>query len=66
VHLINVPTMAAVISHVAIAENEPVMFHGPPGCGKSEGTEAAAKAEDAVLIDERLGPVRQRRLARTA
>jgi hypothetical protein len=54
-HLINVPTMAAVISHVAIAENEPVMFHGPPGCGKSEGTEAAAKAEDAVLIDERLG-----------
>jgi hypothetical protein len=54
-HLINVPTMAAVISHVAIAENEPVMFHGPPGCGKSEGTEAAAKVEDAVLIDERLG-----------
>lgn len=54
-HLINIPQMQAVISHVAIAENEPCFFWGPPGCGKSEGTEAAARAEEAILIDERLG-----------
>jgi hypothetical protein len=53
--LINVPQMQQIIKFVAIGENEPVMFHGPPGCAKSAGTEAAAKAEDADLIDERLG-----------
>lgn len=54
-HLINIPQMVETVQHVAVAENEPCFFWGPPGCGKSQGIEAAAKAQDADLVDIRLG-----------
>lgn len=54
-HLINIPTMQAVIQHVVIGENEPAWFHGPAGCGKSQGIEQGCKTEDAQLIDFRCG-----------
>lgn len=54
-HLISVAQIPQVIEHICIAENEPVWFHGEPGCGKSQGMNAAAKALDAQLIDFRLG-----------
>lgn len=44
-----------IIEHVVIGLNEPVMLHGEPGCGKTEGTEGACKALDVDLIDFRAG-----------
>lgn len=54
-HLISIPQMAATVAHVAVAENEPCFFWGPPGCGKSEGMVQAARDLDADLVDIRLG-----------
>jgi hypothetical protein len=54
-HTINVPTMIDTVLQVAISEGEPVMFHGEPGCGKTEGIVGAAKEAGAELIDIRLG-----------
>jgi hypothetical protein len=54
-HLINIPSMQEVVREIVIGENEPCWFHGEPGCGKSEGMNAAVEAEDAQLIDFRLG-----------
>lgn len=54
-HLINIPQMSQTVQHTAVGESEPCFFWGPPGCGKSEGMEAAAKEIDADLIDIRLG-----------
>ncbi len=54
-HLINIPTMQEVVREIVIGENEPCWFHGEPGCGKSQGMEAAVKDAGAQLIDFRLG-----------
>lgn len=54
-HLITIPNMIDTVRHVVIGENEPCFFWGPPGCGKSEGMAAAAKAAGSELIDIRLG-----------
>lgn len=53
--LINIDDMKQVVRHVVIGENEPAWFHGPAGCGKSQGAEQACAEEDAQLIDFRLG-----------
>jgi hypothetical protein len=54
-HLINVAQMSAVISHIVVGEDEPCMFWGEPGCGKTEGIMAVAKELDADVVDIRLG-----------
>ena len=54
-HSINIPTMTSMISHIAVGMNEPCMFWGQPGAGKTEGIMAAAALHDAVVVDIRLG-----------
>lgn len=54
-HNITIPQMAATVRHIAIGENEPCMFWGEPGCGKTEGITQVTKEEDADLVDIRLG-----------
>lgn len=54
-HTITIPQMVSMISLVAIAHNEPCLFHGQPGAGKTEGVYKAAKDNDAVVCDIRLG-----------
>lgn len=54
-YTITIPQMIQMISHVAIAMKEPCLFHGQPGCGKTEGIYQAAEAENAIVVDVRLG-----------
>lgn len=53
--MITIPQMKASISHIAMRLNEPTMYWGQPGCGKSEAFAQAAEENNAVLVDLRLG-----------
>lgn len=53
-HIVNIPTMKSMVSHIAIRMNEPLMVWGPAGCGKTEGNAQAAQENDALLCDNRL------------
>lgn len=53
-HTITIPTMISMISHIGVGLREPLMFWGPPGCGKSEGVQGAAEQHGAHLVDVRL------------
>lgn len=54
-HTIDIPTMKQMVSHIAIAHNEPVCFHGQPGAGKTEGIYQSAEENNALVCDVRLG-----------
>ena len=54
-HTISIPTMKQMVSHIAIAHNEPICFHGQPGAGKTEGIYQVVEDHNAVLVDVRLG-----------
>lgn len=51
---ISIPDMKEVIHHVGVRHQEPCMFWGKPGVGKSEGVRQAAADHDAALVDIRL------------
>jgi midasin (ATPase involved in ribosome maturation) len=53
-HVINIPTMKTMVSHIAMRMNQPMMFWGPPGCGKTEGAAQAAQEMGALLCDIRV------------
>ena len=51
---LSIPDAVAMIRHVAIDHNEPMMFWGAPGIGKSEGVQQMVDDLDGVMVDIRL------------
>lgn len=54
-HAITIPQMKQVIQHIVLEENEPAMFVGQFGNGKTVGCDQAVKLLGGVLCDIRLG-----------
>jgi hypothetical protein len=52
---LTISQMKGMVSHIALAQSEPVMFWGPPGAGKTEGIYQAAEEHNATVCDCRLG-----------
>ena len=53
-HTLTIPGMKQFITHVALGQQEPVMFWGPPGVGKSEGVRQCCEEAGGHLVDIRL------------
>jgi hypothetical protein len=53
-YTINIPQMQAMIAEIGVKMREPLMFWGPPGCGKSEGVQQSVRDHNGVLVDIRL------------
>lgn len=51
---LSIPDAVAMIRHTAIALEEPVMFWGAPGIGKSEGVNQMVEDLDGIMVDIRL------------
>jgi hypothetical protein len=52
--IINIPTMKGMISHLGIAKQRPLFFHGPSGIGKSEGVQQSCEEHEGIMCDIRV------------
>lgn len=51
---ISIPVAKEVIHHIAVGQQEPIMFWGKPGVGKSQAVAQCAKEHGGALVDIRL------------
>lgn len=52
--VVTVPTMKAMIAHLAVKKHRPLFFWGPSGVGKSEAVQQSCEEHGGTMVDIRL------------